>query len=240
VKSGIETVINILERYYVKRNKAELIKYRIKEEGRYKIIDRITATLNDKTGAYEAVFSNLGLKRVIVDTEYTKNHPKLLVGWVWCILDMEYHYEDNPNHLPLVIDTLKPIQISNLDLDTFKSLRSHFSRDEWIDLIIQSLGFNPEELGKRNKLFQLVWVITYCENNYNLIELGPKGTGKSHIFSEFSPLGILISSGEVTLAKLFVNNFNNRLGPLGYWDVVAFDEFAGKGKKADKTLVDVI
>jgi ATP-dependent Lon protease len=240
IKSGIETVKNILTSHYVNRNEAELVKSRIKEQGRYKIIDRITVQINDKTGAYEAVFSNLGIKKVVVDSEYIKDHPKLLVGGVWCICDMEYRYEDNPQHVPWIIDTLKPIQISHVELEVYTELRKNFSKDEWIDVIIQSLGLNPEELGGRNKLFQLVRLISYCENNYNLLELGPKGTGKSHVFSEFSPHGILVSGSEVTLAKLFVNNSNGRLGLLGYWDVVAFDEFAGKTKRPDKTLVDVM
>jgi ATP-dependent Lon protease len=240
ILSGIETVKNILARHYVNRNESELVKSTIREEGRYKIIDKISVQLNDKNDTYEASFGNLGIKKVIVDREYIKEHPKLLVGGVWCILDIEYLHEDDQNHSPWIIDTLKPIQISNVDFDVFKELRKEFNKEEWIDLIVQSLGFNPEELGDRNKMYQLVRLISYCENNFNLIELGPKGTGKSHIFSEFSPHGILVSGGEITLAKLFVNNSNGRLGLLGYWDVVALDEFAGKGKKADKTLIDVM
>jgi ATP-dependent Lon protease len=240
IASGIETVKNILAQHYVNRNESELIKSRIREQGRYKIIDRLVVQLNEKTDTYEATFSNLGLKKVVVDSEYVKEHPKLLVGGVWCILDMEYLYEDTPQHMNFVIDTLKPIQISHVDLDQYKEIRKEFSKDEWIDLLLQSLGFNPDELGERNKIYQLVRIITYCENNYNLIELGPKGTGKSHVFSEFSPNGILVSGGEISLAKLFVNNSNGKLGLVGYWDVVAFDEFAGKGKKADKSLVDVM
>lgn len=240
IKSGIETVKQILAKHYVNRNEAELIKSRIKEEGRYKIIDRITVQLNEKTDTYEASFANLGIKKVIVDREYITDHKKLLVGGVWCILDIEYHHEDNPSHVPWIIDTLKPIQISHVELEQYQEKRKEFTKEEWIDLIILSLGFNPEELGWRNKMYQLTRIIAFCENNYNLIELGPKGTGKSHIFSEFSPHGILVSGGEITQAKLFVNNSNNRLGLVGYWDVVAFDEFAGKGKKVDKTLIDVL
>jgi ATP-dependent Lon protease len=139
-----------------------------------------------------------------------------------------------------VIDSLKPIQIAHIDFDSFLAAREAYTTEEWIDFIIQSLGFNPDELTRRNKWFQLIRLVAYCENNYNLIELGPKGTGKSHIFSEFSPHGILVSGGEVTLAKLFVNNSNGKLGLVGFWDVVAFDEFAGAGKRVDKTLVDVM
>ncbi len=240
IQSGIETVKSILATHYVNRNEAELVKSKIKEAGRYKIIDRITVALNDKSGAYEATFSNLSVKRVVVDSNYVKEHPKLLVGGVWCILDIEYQYEDVPNHVPWIIDTLKPIQISHVDLEHYREKRKNFETEEWIDLILQSLGYNPEELGTRNKWFQLVRLICFCENNYNLIELGPKGTGKSHIFSEFSPHGILVSGGEITLAKLFVNNATGKLGLVGYWDVVAFDEIAGANKKVNRTLVDVM
>lgn len=240
IQSGIDTVRKILEKHYVNRNESELVRSKIKEEGRFKIIDRIVVALNDKEDVYEATFSNLGLKKVIVDGEYVKEHPKLLVGGVWCILDMEYSHENDPKASPWIIENLKPIQISHVDLEYFNEARSHFSIEEWIDFIVQSLGFNPDELGPRNKLFQIIRLIPYCENNYNVIELGPKGTGKSHIFSEFSPHGILVSGGEVSLAKLFVNNSTGRLGLVGYWDVVAFDEFAGAGKKAEKSLVDVM
>jgi ATP-dependent Lon protease len=240
IKSGIETVRKILEKHYVNRNESELIRSKIKEEGRFKIIDRIVVALNDKEDVYEASFSNLGLKKVIVDGEYVKEHPKLLVGGVWCILDMEYSHENEAKNSPWIIESLKPIQISHVDLDFFQEARRAFTVEQWLDLIVQSLGFNPDELGYRNKLFQIIRLIPYCENNYNVIELGPKGTGKSHIFSEFSPHGILVSGGEVSLAKLFVNNSTGRLGLVGYWDVVAFDEFAGAGKKADKSLVDVM
>jgi ATP-dependent Lon protease len=240
IASGVDTVKKILNDHYVNRTEAELVKSKIKEQGRYKIIDRISVALNDKSGTYEATFSNLGLKKVIVDSEYIKEHPKLLVGGVWCILDMEFRFEDDPKHNNWIIDTLKPIQISNVDFKSFAEARKNFTTQEWIDFILQGLGLNPDELGERNKWFQLVRLVCYCENNYNLIELGPKGTGKSHVFSEFSPHGILVSGSEITLPKLFVNNSNGRLGLVGYWDVVAFDEFAGAGKRVDNTLVDVM
>ena len=240
IASGVDAVKKILKDHYVNRTEAELVKSKIKEQGRYKIIDRITVNLNDNSGTYEATFSNLGLKKVVVDSEYIKEHPKLLVGGVWSILDMEFRIGDDLQHNNWIIDTLKPIQISNVDFESFAEARKAFSTQEWIDFILQGLGLNPDELGERNKWFQLVRLISYCENNYSLIELGPKGTGKSHVFSEFSPNGILVSGGEVTLAKLFVNNSTNKLGLVGYWDVVAFDEFAGVGKRVDKTLVDVM
>lgn len=240
IQKGIDTVKEILAKHYVNRSENQLVLSWIKERGQYRVIDRVTVALNDAKGTYEAAFANLGIKRVIVDSDYIKNYPKLLVGGVWCIVDLEYRYEDDREHVPWVIESLKPIQIANADMNEFMEARKHFTTEEWIDLIIQSLGFNPDELSDRNKWYQLVRLIPYCENNYNLIELGPKGTGKSHIYSEFSPHGILISGGEVTLAKLFVNNSTNKIGLVGYWDVVAFDEFAGKTKQVDKTLVDVM
>ncbi len=240
IEKGIETVKQILAKHYVNRNENQLVLSWIKERGRYKVIDRVTVSLNDTRGTYEAVFANLGIKHVIVEADYIKNYPKLLVGGVWCIIDLEYRYEEDREHVPWVIENLKPIQIANANLDEFIKARKQFQTEEWIDFIVQSLGFEPDQLSDRNKWYQLIRLIPYCENNYNLIELGPKGTGKSHVYSEFSPHGILISGGEITLAKLFVNNSTNKIGLVGYWDVVAFDEFAGKTKQVDKTLVDVM
>lgn len=241
IKSGIELIKNILSKHYVHREESELIKSMIKEKGSHKIIDKITANLNDKKGVYEVVFSNLGLKKVEIHSDFIKKHPKLLVGGVWCLIDMQYvPASEDPNASPWVIDGVKPIQLSSFDLDEYIEARKAFTLDEWIDFIIQSIGLNPEFLSKRKKMLHLVRLISFCERNYNLIELGPKGTGKSHIFSEFSPHGILISGGEVTVPKLFVNNQNGRIGLVGYWDVVAFDEFAGKDKRIDKSLVDIM
>ena len=158
----------------------------------------------------------------------------------WCIADLEYQYYEDKRICPWIMNSLKPIQLSNFDIDQFVEARKQFSLDEWIDLLIQSIGFNPEMFGVRSKLLQLIRLIPYCERNYNLIELGPKGTGKSHIYSEFSPHGILLSGGEVSVPKLFVNNSTGRIGLVGYWDAVAFDEFAGKKKRSDKALVDIL
>jgi len=240
IQAGITTVRKILADHYVHRNQSELIKSTIRERGRYKIIDRVTVTLNDKEDVYEAIFSNLGIKQVLVDPGTIKAHPKLLVGGVWCICDIEYQHSENSKNVPWILGSIKPIQLSNFDSDGYLAARREFTTDEWIDLLIQSIGFNPELFGRRGKLIQLVRLIPFVERNYNLVELGPKGTGKSHIFSEFSPHGMLISGGEVTVAKLFVNNANGRIGLVGYWDVVAFDEFAGKKKRTDKALVDIM
>lgn len=240
IQAGIDTVREILRKHYVHRNEAGLVRSTIKEKGRHKVIDRISVALNDKSDAYEAEFANLGIKKVIIDSATVKMHPKLLVGGVWCIADLEYLFTEEKNDSPWILSSIKPIQLSHFDFDGYVEARKQFTTDEWIDLLIQSVGFNPQMFGKRNKISQLVRLIPFCERNYNLIELGPKGTGKSHIYSEFSPHGILISGGEVTVPKLFVHNGTGKLGLVGYWDVVAFDEFAGKQKRVDKALVDIM
>ncbi len=196
--------------------------------------------LNEKQDVYQAQFANLGIREVLVDSRTVKKHPKLLVGGVWCIAELEYAFTDDKSVSPWILSTLKPIQLSHFDFDAYVEARRQFTTDEWIDLLVQSIGFNPTLFGRRSKLTQLVRLIPFCERNYNLIELGPKGTGKSHIYSEFSPHGILISGGEVTVPKLFVNNSSGNIGLVGYWDCVAFDEFAGKQKRVDKVLVDIM
>lgn len=240
IQTGIETVKEILRKHYVHRNEAGLVRSTIKEKGRHKVIDRLSVSLNDKDDVYEAEFANLGIKKVLIDSSTVKAHQKLLVGGVWCIADVEYEYTEDKSASPWILASLKPIQISRFDFDSYLEARKQFTIDEWIDVLIQSVGFNPQMFGKRNKLAQLIRLIPFCERNYNLIELGPKGTGKSHVYSEFSPHGILISGGEVTVPKLFVHNGTGKLGLVGYWDVVAFDEFAGKQKRVDKALVDIM
>lgn len=240
IQAGIDTVRKILADHYVHRNESELVKSTIKERGRHRIIDRVTATLNEKDDVYQAEFTNLGIKGVLVEPATIKAHPKLLVGGVWCICDIEYFHSDDSRVVPWILGSIKPIQLSHFDFDGYLSARQEFTTEEWVDLLVQSIGFAPELFGRRAKLIQMVRLIPFVERNYNLVELGPKGTGKSHIFSEFSPHGMLISGGEITVPKLFVNNANGRLGLVGYWDVVAFDEFAGKKKRSDKALVDIM
>ncbi|MEE9368270.1 MAG: BREX system Lon protease-like protein BrxL [Pontiella sp.] len=240
IQSGIETVKEILRKHYVHRNEANLIRSEISRKGRLKVIDKITVNFNSEKNAHEATFSNLAIKKVLIDADTVKKHRKLLVGGVWCICDVEYLESEDKGVCPWVMNSIKPIQLSHFDHDQFVTARSRFSTDEWIDLLIQTIGFDPEKLSKRAKMLQLVRLISFCERNYNVIELGPKGKGKSHIYSEFSPHGILISGGEVTVAKLFVNNSSGKIGLVGYWDVVTFDEFAGQEKKVDKALVDIL
>ena len=240
IKNGIEQVKEILKKHYVHRNEAGLVRSNIKEKGRYKVIDKISVELNVTKDAYEATFSNLGIKNVLIDGDTVKKHPKMLVSGVWCIVTLEYTPSEDSGVIPWILTNLKPIQLSSFDHEEYLQARKKFSKEEWIDTLIQSIGFEPSLFGHRNKLLQLTRLIPYCERNYNLIELGPKGTGKSHIYTEFSPHGILISGGEVTVPKLFVNNSNGKLGLVGYWDCVAFDEFAGKQKKVDKSIVDIM
>ena len=239
IQSGIETVKEILAKHYVHRSQAGLVRSTIKEKGRYKVIDKVSVELNESKDIYEATFSNLGINKVFVTSDTVKQHKKLLVGGVWCIADIEYQFSEERD-VPWVLETLKPIQLSSFDFDQYVNARAEFSTEEWIDTLLQSIGFSPEVFGQRSKLLQLVRLIPFCERNYNLIELGPKGTGKSHIYSEFSPHGMLISGGEITVPKLFVNNSTGNLGLVGYWDCVAFDEFAGRKKRVDNALVDIM
>lgn len=240
IKTGIDSVKDILRKHYVHRNEANLVRSEISRKGRMKVIDKISVDFNSEKNVHEATFSNLGIKKVLVDADTIKKHQKLLVGGVWSICDVEYMESEDKGVSPWIINSLKPIQLSHFDYEQLKSARSKFSKDEWIDLLVQTIGFDPEKLSKRAKMLQLVRLIAFCERNYNIIELGPKGTGKSHIYSEFSPHGILISGGEVSVAKLFVNNTTGKIGLVGYWDVVTFDEFAGTQKRVDKALVDIL
>lgn len=240
IQSGIQSVKEILSQHYVHKNEAELVRSNIRELGRQKIIDKISVTLNEKDDTYEASFFNLGINKVIVGPDTIKKNPKLLVSGIWCIAELEYNHVEDSKVVPWLLTSLKPIQMARSDVEGYKDGRKSFSMDEWIDFIMQSMGLNPEVFSRRNKFIQLIRLIPFCERNYNLMELGPKGTGKSHIYSEFSPHGMLLSGGEVTVPKLFVNNSNGKIGLVGYWDCVAFDEFAGNQKKIDKALVDIM
>ena len=240
LKAGLESVQRILAKHYVHRNEAELVKSIVKEKGRHKVIDKLTVELNDKGGFYEAAFTNLGLKKVPVSDDFVRRHPKLLVGGIWCITEITYEVNEDRKGSPWQIDNLKPIQVSKADHEEFVKARAKFSTDEWLELLMQTIGFKPDMFSRRGKLLQLIRLVPYCERNYNLLELGPKGTGKSHIYAEFSPHGILISGSEVTAPKLFVSNASGKVGLVGYWDCICFDEFAGKDKKVDKALVDIM
>lgn len=240
IADGIEQVREILRVHYVNRNEAELIKSKIKEKGHHKIIDCVSVELNAQGGIYEMSFQNLGIKKVPVDVQTVKINKKLLVGGVWCMIDVQYDIVEEKGVSPWSIRSLKAIQMSGFDKDAYLASREKMSSEEWVDSLLQTIGFNPEKFGRRHKLFQLLRLVPFVERNYNLMELGPKGTGKSHIYSQCSPHGMLLSGGEVSLAKLFVNNASGKIGLVGYWDCIAFDEFAGRDKKPEKKLVDVM
>lgn len=240
IADGIEQVREILRVHYVNRNEAELIKSKIKEKGHHKIIDCVSVELNAQGGIYEMSFQDLGIKKVPVDVQTVKINKKLLVGGVWCMIDVQYDIVEEKGVSPWSIRSLKAIQMSGFDKDAYLASREKMSSEEWVDSLLQTIGFNPEKFGRRHKLFQLLRLVPFVERNYNLMELGPKGTGKSHIYSQCSPHGMLLSGGEVSLAKLFVNNASGKIGLVGYWDCIAFDEFAGRDKKPEKKLVDVM
>lgn len=244
IQAGIEKVRNVIRENYVHRSDAEVVKAKIRSNGSYKIIDKINVILNDsQANIYEANFANLGLSKVPITDKMVMDNPKLLSGGgVWCILDMGFSHADNVS-MRWVITGLKPIQVANVDLEEYIQLRKEFTSDEWIDLLMHSIGLNPEYFSKRDKFIQLSRLIPHVENNYNFIELGPKGTGKSHIFSELSPHGVLVSGGDISKANLFVRNTGkNPLGLVGYWDVVALDEFEQErgSKRTDGDLVKIM
>ncbi|SFW99857.1 BREX system Lon protease-like protein BrxL [Olsenella sp. kh2p3] len=240
IQEGVERVRDILAAHYVQRAEAGAIRSDIKQSGFQRIIDKVSVELVEKRDAYEATFENLGVSHVLVTADTVKKNRRLLVSGVWCIADLSYSANEAKDESPYILKMLKPIQMARFDLDDYVERRKAFTSSEWIDALIRSIGLDPAQLGERAKLFQLTRLIPYCERNYNLVELGPKGTGKSHVFSEFSPHGILISGGEVTPAKLFVNNSTGKIGLVGYWDCVAFDEFAGKNKRPKPDIVDIL
>lgn len=240
INQGVETVRSIITKHFVHRDEAQIIKSTVREKGSHRIIDKISVKLNDREDQYEAYFANLGLNKVPISDAVIREHQKLLSSGVWCILTLGYVSTDEKGSTPWIIESIKPIQVSVSNLDEFKEGRKAFSKEEWMDILLQTMGLNPEEFTFRSKLLQITRLVPFVENNYNLMELGPKGTGKSHIFSELSPHGILISGGEVSKAKLFVNNSSGDIGLVGYWDVVAYDEFAGKTKSTDRGLVDIM
>ncbi|MGQ1910990.1 BREX system Lon protease-like protein BrxL [Marinifilum sp. RC60d5] len=242
INAGIEKVRSVIRSNYVHRSDAEIVKAKIRDTGSYKIIDKITVSLNDKANIYEAEFANLGLKKVpIADAMVMENQKLLSGGGVWCILSMGYSHAEETSIRWIIVD-LKPIQVSNVSLDEYVQARKSFTTDEWLDVMMHSIGLNPEYFSRRDKFIQLSRLITHVENNYNFIELGPKGTGKSHIFSELSPHGVLVSGGDVSKARLFVNNTGNKIGLVGYWDVIALDEFEQEkgGKRTDGDLVKIM
>ncbi len=227
IKDGLVTVKNILAENYVRPDEAEKVKSTVRERGSLKIIDKITVTLNEKRDVYEALLANLGVKGVEVSTSYVKKFEKLLVGGIWCIVTLQYFYEENQKGSPFIIQDLKPIQMPNMDLEELFQGRRAFTEEQWIDVLLRSAGMEPTNFSERVKWHLLARMIPLVENNYNICELGPRGTGKSHIYKEISPNSILVSGGQTTVANLFYNMARRTVGLVGVWDVVAFDEVAG-------------
>lgn len=228
INEGVERVKNILADNFVRPDEAEKIKSKIREMTRYTIIDRLTVKLNEKRDIYVAEFSNLGLRGIEISPKYVKEFDKLLGGGIWCIVKLEYYYEENesdPN--PFIIESVTPIQMPNMDMDELIKGRRDFTKDEWIDILIRSIGMEPTQLEDKVKWHMLLRMVPLCENNYNMCELGPRGTGKSHLYKEISPNSILISGGQTTVANLFYNMAHRKIGLVGMWDTVAFDEVAG-------------
>ena len=228
INDGVENVKRILADNFVRPDEAEKIKSKIKEKGIYTIIDKISVRLNERLDIYQAEFSNLGIKDALISEEYIKKYEKLLVGGIWCIIKVSYSYDEQDRHKsPFIISSLDPIQLPNMDLKGLFEERKHFNKDEWIDVLIRSMGIEPTHLQNNQKWHFIERAVPLVENNYNLCELGPRGTGKSHIYKEISPNSILVSGGQTTVANLFYNMSQKKIGLVGIWDCVAFDEVAG-------------
>lgn len=225
IEEGVARVKKILADNYVRPDEAEKVKSRIRELGRFTVIDRVTVTLNEKADRYEASLMNLGVANIDVDADYVKSFEKLLGGGIWCILTIEYDASHKPS--PFILASLKPVQMPRLDLKEVLEGREAFTKDEWIDALLRSTGLEPTTLEPEAKWHLLARMVPLVENNYNCVELGPRSTGKSHLYKEISPNTILVSGGQTTVANLFYNMTQRRVGLVGLWDVVAFDEVAG-------------
>ena len=240
IADGIKTVKNILAENFVRPDEAEKVKSKIKEKGIYTVIDKITVKLNERLDVYQAEFSNLGIKDALISEDIVNKYDKLLVGGIWSIIKVSYYYDDQEKHkAPFTITSLDPIQIPNMDLNQLFEGREYFSKEEWIDIIIRSIGIEPRKLKEEQKWHFLERAVPLVENNYNLCELGPRGTGKSHIYKEISPNSILVSGGQTTVANLFYNMSQKKIGLVGMWDCVAFDEVAGISFK-DKDGIQIM
>ena len=227
VADGLNSVKQILAENFVRPDESEKIKSLIREKGTYKVIDKVNVQLNEKRDVYEAQLLSLGIKGVEVPTSTVKQYEKLLVGGIWALVTLEYFYEEGQRGSPFLVRQLKPIQMPNMDMDELREGRTHFTSEQWIDVLLRSTGMEPTTLEPRVKWHLLARMIPFVENNYNVCELGPRNTGKSHIYKEVSPNSILISGGQTTVANLFYNLARRQIGLVGVWDVVAFDEVAG-------------
>ena len=261
VEEGVKRIRRILTENYVRPDESETIKSKIRELGQYTIIDKVHARLDEYRDIYVASFTNLAIEPFVMPPEYVRQYTKMLQGGVWCIMRIEYLLPEDadadalddifddapkkpkkkgkgnkrgPEDSPFHVVSLKPIQMPNLDLDGMIELRKEFTTDEWIDLMVRSCGYEPDALTEKQKMHFVERLVPLCERNYNLCELGPRGTGKSHVYKEISPYSILLSGGQTTTANLF-GRMNatvktaaiDRMGLVGNWDCVTFDEVAG-------------
>lgn len=240
VAKGVENVKNILSRNYVRPDEAEKVKAKIREQGGYTVIDKVSVSLNERKDQYEAEFSNLGLTGVRIGGEYPKKYDRLLGGGIWCIVQMEYFYDENDQrNSPFLVKKVDPIQMPGLDISEVRQGRLAFTEEEWINVILRSVGMEPTQFDERVKWLHLARLVPLIENNFNFCELGPRGTVKSHVYKEISPNSILISGGQTTVANLFYNMARRTMGLVGMWDTVAFDEVAGINVK-DGDLVQIM
>lgn len=227
VAEGLQTVKRILAENFVRPDEAEKVKSLVREKGTYKVIDKVSVQLNEKRDVYEAQLLGLGIKGVEVPSSTVKSYEKLLVGGIWALVTLEYFFEEGQKGSPFLLRQLKPIQMPNMDMGELREGRKQFTHEQWLDVLLRSSGIEPTTLEVRAKWHLLARMVPFVENNYNVCELGPKGTGKSHIYKEVSPNSILVSGGQTTVANLFYNLARRQVGLVGVWDVVAFDEVAG-------------
>ena len=242
IQIGLEKIRNVLSENYVRPDESEKIKSRIRENGQYTVIDKVSARLDEYKDIYIAQFTNLEIEPFVLPAEYARKYTKILTGGIWCLTKIAYQYETDdfeiddrkpsrkkrgPEDSPFRITSLKPIQMPNLDLDEIIKKRAEFTFDEWRDMILRSAGYEPEALEEKQKMHFIERMVPLIEKNYNFCELGPRGTGKSHIYKEISPYSILMSGGQTSTANLFFNLRTRHVGLVGHWDCVAFDEVAG-------------
>ena len=229
IEQGVKNVKRIIADNFVRPDEAQKILSKLRNNGSHTVIDMITVNLNMKANIYQASFSNLGISGIEIADEYPEKYDRLLSGGIWCIVQLSYEYveEEKKNSTPIKIMKLTPIQMPHIDIEELKEGRKAFTKEEWLDIMLRSIGMEPDELTYREKWLLLTRMIPLVENNFNLCELGPRSTGKSHLYKEISPNSILVSGGQTTVANLFYNMGRKTVGLVGLWDCVAFDEVAG-------------
>mgnify|MGYP002761513925 FL=1 len=239
IEEGRKQVKDILSQHFVQNEELDLIKHKIREKGSYKIIDKLKVSYSEKEDCYWAELGTCGLKKIRIDEEKVNNYEQVLSGGLWSILEIGFGIQEDNQERPFFVKSIKPIQLPNVDIERIEQKRSDYTREEWINLILRSTGMEPEELSERQKMLYLIRLIPLVENNYNLVELGPRGTGKSFVYRETSPYSTLISGGKTTVAKLFQNMTTGDIGLVGYWDTIAFDEVGGM-KFQDDNMIQML